>query len=78
MTIITLNDDQARILARSASPVIVTDPQGRPVGRIAPVKPVFNSDEEEIAEAKRRMANDKGEGRELGEIIEHLRRIAPP
>ncbi|HEX6963178.1 MAG TPA: hypothetical protein VF175_15030 [Lacipirellula sp.] len=78
MTIITLSDDQARILAGSPSPVIVMDPQGRPVGQIAPVRSTSRSEEEEIAEAKRRMADDNGQGRELRDIIQDLRRIAPP
>jgi hypothetical protein len=80
MTILTLSDDQARMLAGSAVPVIVVDSRGRPMGQIAPVdlNQSVLSEEEEIAEAKRRMATDDDSGRELSEVIAHLSKIAPP
>jgi hypothetical protein len=80
MTILTLNDDQSRALAESSVSVLVVDAQGRTVGQIAPLTMAnqTSSVDKQVAEAKLRMAIGDGPGRELSEVIEHLRQIAPP
>ena len=69
MTEITLNDDQARILASSADPVIVRDRQGNVIGRIEPTE--SGDDLATVAEAKRRLASDQPRYT-TAEVLEHL------
>jgi len=60
-------------------PVVVIDSQGRTIGKIAPVPlgPPAGSSEEELAEIKRRMANDDGTRYTTAEVLAYLRSLAP-
>ena len=81
MTILTLSDDQARIVAGASTPVDVIDSHGRTIGKLAPVMPessaAYAISDEELAEIKRRMANDDGTRYTTAEVLAYLRTLAP-
>jgi hypothetical protein len=81
MTVLTLSDDQARLVAGASTPVVVIDSQGKTIGNLAPV-PVESSatypiSSEELVELKRRMANDDGTRYTTAEVLAYLRTLAP-
>jgi hypothetical protein len=81
MTIITLSDDQARIVAGSTVPIIVQDPRGRTLGKLSPLASDSRLNDaispEALAEVKLRMANDDGARFTTAEVMAQLRAIAP-
>jgi hypothetical protein len=68
---IVLNPEQAKVVASSLQPVQVRDERGNVLGVIAPAWT-----EEEIADAKRRLAS--GEPRlTLAQVLQHLGSVRP-
>jgi hypothetical protein len=78
---IAVSDVEAQAICESATPVVVVDPQGKPLGQITPVDPQIAAQPgipaERLAEIKRRMANDDGSRYTLSEIMERVRALAP-
>jgi hypothetical protein len=69
MTQIVLSDEQAKTVASSLKPVQVRDLRGNVLGYIEPLWT-----EEDIAEAKRRLASGKP-GFTTAEVLEYLRSL---
>jgi hypothetical protein len=77
MTFVTLNDDQARLIGEATSPIVLLDANGREVGTVSPT-PVDNlgpdaTEEEVVAEIKRRMATHDGTFRLYSDLVKQLR-----
>ena len=63
MTVLTLSDDQVRLLAGASTPVVVVDPRGKEVGKIHPVAAAVQaSDDDEWAEAIRQREQYRKDG----------------
>lgn len=82
MTQITLSDEQSRLLDGASMPIVVFDSRGRKVCEIAAVeggaKNVNDmSDDEWVAETKRRMAEDDGTRYTTAEVLAYLRTLKP-
>jgi len=76
MTQITLNSEQAAILAKANESVLIYLPDGSIAGLLrrdmTPKEPIFTP--EEIAEAERR-ANSPGPWHTTKEVLDHLRSL---
>ena len=77
MTFVTLSDEQAQLINGATSPIVLVDPKGREVGKVA-VKysdalTSDDSEEEIIAEIKRRMATHDGSFRLYSDLLKELR-----
>jgi hypothetical protein len=68
---IVLNDEQAKIVATALQPVQVRDAKGNVLGTIPP-----SWTEEDIAEAKRRLASDEP-WFTTAEVLAHVRSLKP-
>lgn len=79
MTIITLNDEQARLIGGANAPIVLVDPDGRQIGTATALQPLSDdaSEDEIIAEIKRRMAADDGQRYTHAEVMAQLRALAP-
>lgn len=81
MTVINVSDEQARLIGEATSPIVLVDSTGREVGTVAPTfaDPLGPdaSEEEVVAEIKRRMANDDGQRFTHASVMTHLRTLAP-
>ena len=66
---IVLTDEQAKVVASALKPVQVCDSRGNVLGRIDPIWT-----EEDIAEAKRRLASDEPRYT-TAQVLEHLRSL---
>ena len=81
MTQINLNDDQTRLLDGASFPILIVDSHGRTVAKVSPQlqpssrRPV--TEDEWVAEAKRRIAEDDGTRYTHAELMAHLRELAP-
>ncbi|MBP86661.1 MAG: hypothetical protein CMJ64_08095 [Planctomycetaceae bacterium] len=69
MAEITLNDEQAKILAHSGEVVIVRDPRGNVIGHLAPNK--ARDEAAIVAEAKQRLASNQPRY-STAEVLDHL------
>jgi hypothetical protein len=79
MTVITLSDEQSRLLGEASSPIVLVDSCGRELGTVSPT-PKLGPDateEEVIAEIHRRMANDTGERRLFSDLLKELHERFP-
>lgn len=74
MTHIVLDDEQAAVLANAASAVELRDRRGNPLGVVTPADGGHGFTEEEIREAKRRLAAG-GPRYTTAEVLEHLRSL---
>ena len=79
MTFITLSDEQARLVGEATTPIVLVDSSGRQVGEARPYKPLSPdaTEEEVVAEIKRRMTVDDGRRFTHAEAMTHLRGLAP-
>jgi hypothetical protein len=81
MTVVTLSDDQARMIGAATSPIVLVDPNGRELGRVSPTfcdSPGPDASEEEIvADIKRRMATHDGSFRLFSDLVKELRERFP-
>jgi hypothetical protein len=81
MVQITVSDDLARQIASGPLPIVLVDSQGNALGQIRPVVATGSDDasisEEELAEIKRRMADDDGTRYTTAQLLDHLRALAP-
>ncbi len=83
MTLLTLSDDQVRILTGASTAVVVVDSRGKELGKLQPVMPEAGQSldsDDDWAEAKRRMEQYKREGGPLyttKEVLEYLRSLKP-
>ena len=79
MTLITLNDEQARLIDEATSPIVLVDLQGRQVATATAYRilPDDATEEAVIAEIKRRMATDDGTRFTHSEVMARLRTLAP-
>jgi hypothetical protein len=81
MTVVTLSDEQTRLIGEATSPVVLVDPRGREVGKVAPA--VSNSlgpdasEEEVVAEIQRRRATHDGTFRLSSDVLKELRERFP-
>lgn len=78
MTLIPINDDIARLIGEATGPVILVDPRGKHVGNVTryTILPPDASEEEVVAEIRRRMADDDGARFTHSEVMSHLRSLA--
>lgn len=78
MTLIPVSDETARLIGEATAPVVLVDSNGHYVGRVAKVRilPPDASEEEVIAEIKRRMAEDDGTRLTHAEVMAHLLALA--
>ena len=77
MTLITISDEQARVIADSTGPVVFVDRGGREIGKLQPFTSSTHSlSELELAELKARL-NSPGPGKTTKELLDHLKFIAP-
>jgi hypothetical protein len=81
MTVVTLSDDQARAIGGATSPIVLVDSSGREVGTVSPTfrdSPGPDASEEEIvADIKRRMATHDGSFRLYSDLLKELREQFP-
>jgi hypothetical protein len=80
MTQITLSDDQTRQLSEASAPIVFVDSRGRKLGELSSVNRSTSEDtisDEELAEIKRRMANDDGTRYTTAQVLQYLRDLAP-
>jgi hypothetical protein len=81
MTVVTLSDEQARMIDAATSPIVLVDPRGRELGKVAPTlcdSPGPDASEEEIvADIKRRMATHDGTFRLYSDLLKELRERFP-
>lgn len=79
MTQITLSDELARQISEASAPIVLVDSRGHKLGQIAPLssEQAAQVSDEELAEIKRRMANDSGIRYSHAEVMERLHRLAP-
>lgn len=78
MTVVTLSTEQLRLIGEATSPIVLVDSQGREIGQITHlVQPSDSSEEEVVAEIKRRMATDDGARLTHAEVVAHLRALTP-
>ena len=81
MTLITVSDEQARLISSAESPIMLVDPRGQAVGKVAPMfvdSPGPDASEEEIvADIKRRMATHDGTFRLYPDLLKDLRERFP-
>ena len=77
MTFVTLNDEQARLIGEATSPIVLVDPQGREVGKVAPTPTDIlgpdATEEEIVADIKRQMATHDGSFRLYSDLVKELR-----
>ena len=79
MTLLMVNDEQARLIAGATLPIIVTDASGRQLGKLEPLSPniaIPPLSREELEELRRRMASP-GPGKTTKEVLDRLKSIAP-
>jgi hypothetical protein len=74
MSEITLNDDQARILARAEQVVVVRDLRGNVIGHLERTK--AQDDSAIVIEAQRRLATDQPRYT-TAEVVKHLNSLQP-
>lgn len=81
MTVITLNDEQARIIGDATSPIVLVDPKGRELGKVAPTfvdtLGPDATEEQVVAEIKRRIATHDGTFRLGSDVLRELRERFP-
>jgi hypothetical protein len=79
MTVIILSDEQARLIGEANTPIVLVDSSGRQVGEAKACSslPPDATEEEVVAEIKRRMAADDGRRFTHTEVMNHLRSLAP-
>lgn len=79
MTVVTLSDEQTRVIGEATSPIVLVDPQGCEVATATHINilPADASEEEVVAEIYRRMATDDGQRFSHAEVMAHLRSLAP-
>jgi len=83
MTHITVSAEIARAISQSTFPIVLVDPQGRTLGQMtkvdaSPSVEATNAEEDEWAEAKRRMEQAKREGGKFyttKEVLDHLKSL---
>jgi hypothetical protein len=83
MTQITVSAEIALAIAQSTLPIVLVDPQGRTLGQMTMVNDssvveATHAEEDEWAEAKRRMEQAKREGGKFyttKEVLEHLKSL---
>jgi hypothetical protein len=77
MTVITLSDEQSRLLDAAVSPILLVDLQGRERGKVSPtysdIPGPHASEEEIIADIERRRATHDGTFRLYSDLIKELR-----
>lgn len=81
MTLLTVSDEQARLIAEVSSPIVIVDSRGLELGHISPmtsatVKP--SEIEDDWAEAKRQREIARREGGRFyttTEVLEHLKSL---
>jgi hypothetical protein len=78
MTVVTLSDEQTRLIGEATSPIVLVDRHGREVATATQINilPADASEEEVVAEIYRRMANDDGQRFTHAEVMAHLRALA--
>jgi hypothetical protein len=76
MTYLTLSDDQARFINAATTPIVLVDPAGRELGRIAPTHANIlgpdATEEEVVAEINRRIATHDGSFRLFSDLVKEL------
>ena len=80
MTLITVSDEQARLISEASAPIVFVDNHGNELGKLQPnavkSKPEYEISDEELAELKRR-ANSPGPGVTTSELLTYLKTLAP-
>ena len=80
MTLVTISDEQARVIANSPGPIVFVDLSGRELGKFEPITKSAKSEhtlsETDLAELKSRL-NSPGPGKTTKELLDHLKSIAP-
>jgi hypothetical protein len=80
MTVVTVSEEQARLISEATTPIVFVDVSERKVGTLEPLAAPSNSQpsisDEELAELKRRL-NSPGPGKTTKELLDHLKAIAP-
>jgi len=69
VSFIVLNDEQAKVVAKALEPIEVRDGKGNVLGSISPVWT-----EEDIKEAKRRLASDQPRYT-TSQVLDHLKSL---
>jgi hypothetical protein len=81
MTQITLSDEFTRQISEASMPIVLVDSRGRRLGELSSVARDADAKEtisdDELAEIKRRMANDNGERYTTAQVLQYLRELAP-
>jgi hypothetical protein len=81
MVQITVSDELAHKIASGPLPIVLVDSRGNTLGQVRPVAALASVDasisEEELAEIKRRMAEDDGARFTTAQLLDHLRALAP-
>jgi hypothetical protein len=81
MTIVALNDEQTRLIDEATSPDVLVNSQGREVGKVSPTPTNLldpdASEEEIVADIKRRMATHDGTFRLSSDVLRELRERFP-
>jgi hypothetical protein len=75
MTVVTLNDEQTRLIGQADTPIVLVDSTGRKIGTVSPssILPPDATEEEVVAEIKRRIATDDGYRRPFADLVKELR-----
>jgi hypothetical protein len=78
MTLVTLSDEQVKLIGEATSPIMLVNSAGRKVGKVTPlnVPPSDATEMEVVAEIRRRMAEDDGTRFTHSEVMDHLRTLA--
>jgi hypothetical protein len=79
MTVIIPSDEQARLIGEANSPIVLVDSNGRQVGEAKACTPLppDATEDEVVAEIKRRMTADDARRFTHAEVMDHLRSLAP-
>jgi hypothetical protein len=78
MTLVTLSDEQVKLIGEATSPVVLVNSAGRKVGKVTPLNflPSGATEREVIADIRSRMAEDDGTRFTHSEVMDHLRTLA--
>lgn len=81
MTLIPVNDELAQLIDGAQAPVVLVNSKGERLGRVTPAKaatlPDDATDEEVVAEIKRRMAADDGTRYSFSDLLQRLHEQFP-
>ena len=79
MTVVSISDEQARLIGEATSMVVLVDSAGRQVATASPsrILPADATEEEVIAEIERRIATHDGKFRPFSDLVKELHERFP-